>query len=317
MRLRMLAFAILAVDIGGGRMTGSAPWPVVHRVAPQPPGLGATAARIEYGQRCVVGEHLGRGEHSVEHQLMQRRQPPAGATDPIAQGGTVQRHALPCEDLCLAIQRQMLAELVDQHVRQQRLGCHAAVDRPLRRGGLHDGFLAGPAAITRPADHPDPQLRRDVVQHLGPVLADQVQRAAAAGADFIFDIDQLFDPRQVRRKRAAIASGRVGARRPAWRLRCRRLGRGHGRFHRGGLPWHRLLQVLDPVLQRFVAELLGTAAEAIALQRRDDQPLAFDLGQRRTQHLLQRRRIVGQRCGGGEHAPTLLRRCESEPMNPA
>jgi len=53
------------------------------------------------------------------------------------------------------------------------------------------------------------------------------------------------------------------------------------------------------------------------LKRRDDQALAFDLGQRRTQHLLQGGGIVGQACWDGEHIPTLNRRCESGPLNPS
>ena len=122
MRLRMLTLAIFAVDIGGGRMAWSAPWPIVERVAPQSPRLGASAAGIEHRERGVVGEHFGRGKHRTEHQVMQRRQPPAGAAYPIAQGGTVQRHALPGEDLRLAIQRQMIAEFVHQHMREQGLG---------------------------------------------------------------------------------------------------------------------------------------------------------------------------------------------------
>jgi hypothetical protein len=50
-------------------------------------------------------------------------------------------------------------------------------------------------------------------------------------------------------------------------------------------------------------------------QTRDQQPQSFDLGQRRMQDQLQRRGIVGQDRGGSEHARSLRRRCESEPMN--
>ena len=68
------------------------------------------------------------------------------------------------------------------------------------RGRLYHGFFAGPAAIARPAYHPDPELGRNVVQHLGPVLIDHMQCAAAAGADFGLDIDHLLDARQFRRQ---------------------------------------------------------------------------------------------------------------------
>ena len=88
-----------------------------------------------------------------------------------------------------AIERQVVSEFVDQHMRQQRLGGHAAIDRPLGRGRLHDRLLAGPTAIPRPPDYLDPELGRNVVQHLCPVLADRVQGTAATGTRFVFDID--------------------------------------------------------------------------------------------------------------------------------
>ena len=91
MRRRMLALAVLAIDIGSGRMSRPTPGPVVDRVAPQPSGLGASPPGIEHRQRGVVGEHLGRGQHGAQHQLMQRRQPPAGAAHPVAQCGAIQR----------------------------------------------------------------------------------------------------------------------------------------------------------------------------------------------------------------------------------
>ena len=99
----------------------------------------------------------------------------------------------------------MVSEFVDQHMRQQRLGGHAAIDRPLGRGRLHDRLLAGPTAIPRPPDYLDPELGRNVVQHLCPVLADRVQGTAATGTRFVFDIDHHLDPRQMRRQRATVA----------------------------------------------------------------------------------------------------------------
>ena len=81
---RMLRLAVLAVDIGGNRVTGSLPRPVVDRVAPEPSGLGAAIAGIEHGQCRVVSKHFGRGQNRAQHQLMQWGEPPAGTTDPIA-----------------------------------------------------------------------------------------------------------------------------------------------------------------------------------------------------------------------------------------
>jgi hypothetical protein len=211
MRLRMLALAILTIDVGSGGMPRPAPGPVVHGIAPQPPGLGASAPRIEHWQRGVVSEYSGRGEHGAQHQLMQRRQPPTSAANPVAQRRTVQRHTLAGEDLGLAIQWQMIAEFVDQDLGEQSLGGHAAVDRARGRRCLHHGFLAGATSVTRPADHPDPDLGGNVVQHLGAIFADQMQCAAAAGTGLVLDIDHLLDARQLGRQCTAIAFGRLGA----------------------------------------------------------------------------------------------------------
>ena len=93
-----------------------------------------------------------------------------------------------------------------------------------------------------------------------------MQCPAAARAELVLDIDHLLDARQFRRQRAAIAFGRLGARRTCSASPAR-IGDAAA-SSAADLLGHRLLQILDPVLHGFVAELLGTAAEAVALQRR-------------------------------------------------
>ena len=199
MGCRVLAFTVLTIGISGGRMTGSRPGTVVDSIAPQPSGLGAAAAWIQHRQGRVVGNHFRRGQNRAQDQLIQRLQPPAGTSDPVAQGGTIQFDALAREDLRLAIQRKVVGIFVDQHVRQQRLGRQPAVDWPLRRGCLHDGAFAGPAAIARPADHLNAYLRGDVIKHLGAVFADRMQRRTTATAGLVGDIDHDLHPRQMLR----------------------------------------------------------------------------------------------------------------------
>ncbi len=140
---RTRALAVLGIHVGGGRVRRAAPGPVIDRVAPQPSRLGPAAPRIEHRQGRVVGEQLVGRQHRAEHQVVQRRQPPAGPAHPIAERRAVQGHALPRQHLRLPIQRQGVAELADHHMRQQRLGGHAAIDGSLRRRGDDDGALAG------------------------------------------------------------------------------------------------------------------------------------------------------------------------------
>jgi hypothetical protein len=242
---------------------------------------------------------------------MQWSQPPTGPAHPVAQRRTIQRHTLASEDLRLPIQRQVVAVLADQHLGQQSLGGQAAINRTLRGWRLNHGPLAHPAAIARPADHAHPQLGGDIVQHLGAVFADPMQSSAATGAGFVVDIDDDLDTRQMPRQRTAVALGRFGG---TLRL-ARRRRRGGCRLQPGLLLGHRLRQILDPLLQGLVVELFGPAAKPIALQPGDQQLQTLDLGQRRAQDQLQRRRVVGQICGRGEHPNRLNYRYESVLMN--
>jgi hypothetical protein len=89
-------------------------------------------------------------------------------------------------------------------MRQQRLGRHAAVNRPVWRGRLHDGLFADPAAVTRTADDLHAELGGPVVQHFGAVFADRMQRCATARAGLVGDIDHDLDQRQMIRQRTAV-----------------------------------------------------------------------------------------------------------------
>jgi hypothetical protein len=98
---RTLVLAVVRVDVGRHREASTFPGTIVHRVAPQPAGLGPPAARIENRQRGVVGENLRRGQHCGEHQVVERCQPPAGAPDPVCQRRAVQLDALAFQHLRL------------------------------------------------------------------------------------------------------------------------------------------------------------------------------------------------------------------------
>jgi hypothetical protein len=185
-----------------GRTT---PRPVIDRVAPEAAGLGLAPARVQHRQRGVVGEDLARGQDRPQHQVIERPQPPAGAAHPGAQRRAVQRDALARQHLRLPIQRQGVAELADHHLDDQGLGRQAAVDRPCRGFGGHHDALAGAARIARAAGDAHAQLRGHDVELLGPLLADAVQGAAAAGARRGLDIDHHLVARQMRRQRTEVA----------------------------------------------------------------------------------------------------------------
>ena len=140
----MLALAVWAVDVGGGRMPRAFPGSRIDRVAPQPSGLGLATTGIEHREGGVISKDHRRRQYDRERQVIERAQPPAGPTHPVTQRRAVDRDALALQHLGLAaMQRQEVAELAAQHMHQQRFSCHAAINRPLWRKRLHDGIPAG------------------------------------------------------------------------------------------------------------------------------------------------------------------------------
>jgi hypothetical protein len=130
---------------------------------------------------------------------MQRAQVPGGIADPVCQRRAVQVDALTGINLGLAIERQMVGIFGYQDLGDRGLGRKAALDQPCRRRGLDDTILASPAGIFGPPGDQHPELRRDNVQPLTPVLADPVQLALAARTGPVADVDDDLNPRQMRR----------------------------------------------------------------------------------------------------------------------
>jgi hypothetical protein len=146
-------------------------------------------------------------------------------------------------------------------VGHQRLGRHAAIDRPLRRRGHHHGALAGPAGIARAPRDAHPQLRGHDVELLGAQIADAVHRTATAGARGVVGVDHHNVVRQMGRQRAVIAHGA----RAAWGMWPPGFTRILARLVLG----NRLLQILEPELQLVRGQLFGAAAELVVRQALD------------------------------------------------
>ena len=107
------------------------------------------------------------------------------------------------------------------------------------------------------------------------------------------------------RQRTAVALRRRGAQ--CWL----------SRFDLGRLLGERLLQILDPLVQRIVAELLRAAAKAVTQQTGDQHLQPRDLGLGFEQQDLQRRRILWQRGGGDGHRRTVNPQPVPHQLNPA
>ena len=208
------------------------------------------------------------------------------SSDPVGQGGAVQRDALTGEDLSLPVQRKMVGVLGDEHLGDGCVGRQAALDQPGRRGRLHHDVLARPAGIAGPADHHDLDLGRHDVEPFGDVLTDPVQRAGATGADPALDVDHALDPRQMSRQGAAVGPA---LRDPGGLLQRHRI------FSPSEAIRLDLLGFLQPEEKLVLRQALGTTAEAMTLQLPDDLAQAFALGTLRRQHGLEQAGIVRER----------------------
>ena len=105
----------------------------------------------------------------------------------------------------------MVGILGNQHLRDQRLGRQPALDDPWRRRRLDHRALARAAAVARPTCDQHPEGGRHDIEPLGNILADLVERTAAAGAVLALDVDDLLDPLEVRWQGAAVALARAVA----------------------------------------------------------------------------------------------------------
>lgn len=267
MRFWSLGFAIGSVDIGHQRRITAAPWPVVAGIGPDLAGLRSLAPWVEHRRRGLVGEQSLGSSQSLEDVIAQGAKIPCCPADPIGKGGSVKLDALTGIDLCLPVKRQVIGILGDQHLRDQRFGGDAAFDDPCRRRSLNDSVLARAAAIARTAGDQHAEGGRDTIEALGNILADLVERSAAAGAGLILDIDDLLDPFEMRWQRTAVGLARAIA-----------LGLGRCCITCCVHATQRGLDILQPKPELIRIELLGLTAEPVPLEGLDDRLQPLDPG---------------------------------------
>ena len=94
----------------------------------------------------------------------------------------------------------MIGILRDEDMGDGGLRWDAALNEPGGRRRLHHYLLAGPAGVFRPARHDHAELGWHDVEALGHIFADGMQRAPAAGAGLVLDVDDLLEARQVCRQ---------------------------------------------------------------------------------------------------------------------
>ena len=188
-------------------------------------------------------------------------QMPGGAANPVGERRTVERDALPGVDLRLTIERQMVCIFGDQHMGDGRLRRQTTFDQSRRGRRLDDGALAGAAGVLGTPRHQNTELSRNDVEPLGNVFADPMQRALAAWAGLVVDIDDGLDARQMCWQGAAVRAALSGClltfrRRTGFRFR-----------RRASLC---LLDLFERKQHLVFRERLGAPPEAVSLHLLDD-----------------------------------------------
>ena len=266
--LGVLAAASRRVMIDHDRRIGAAMAAVVAQNGPQIARLRLAAAGIENRRPSLVHEQAAGQLHQRAHALDDRREVEGCRSHPIGQNGAVEHDAVAREDLRLAVERHVLAELGDRHLRQQRLGGDAALDQMRGRRRLGDARAAIGTGVAGPHGLDDAILRRRYVEAARAVLADPNHQATAAGACEALWLDHALDARQMCGKGARGAAGsflRRRAPRAARAIVLALLDFGD-----------RDLEIFQNELQLIGIELLRTLPEARAFIFLDEQLQTFD-----------------------------------------
>lgn len=123
------------------------PWTIVARIGPQLPGLGSLAPWIEHRRRRFVGEQPLRPLQPLEEVIGQRTKIPGFRPSPVGQGGSIKLDTMAGVDLRLAVKRQVIGILDDQHLCDQRRGGNATLNDPSQCRSMHDSVLTRAAAL--------------------------------------------------------------------------------------------------------------------------------------------------------------------------
>ena len=225
--------------------------------------------------------------HGIGQGLQQRRR----LADPAGERRAVEIDPLAGEDPGLAVERQVITVLRDQHMRQKAGTGAAALDRPRRQRRLVEA-LAAAAGQARAYDAHHHETAGDVLQLLRDILAQPLETTAAGGTPLARRQHRLF-ARQMARQGAALRLPlRAG----------RRLGQ---RLRRSGD-----LFVFQPELElvegfRGGAEALPAQTRKLMLELPDQKIAVAQLDPRGQHHRLQRGDVIWQNLGFIEHDGTL------------
>lgn len=160
------------------RRIGAGERPIVAYIDPEPGDIGLALRHDRHGGVIAV-QPFG-GQHVSFDQPVKRHQREGSGTDLVGERRYAERHAFAGETLGLAVERLMLAVLLEQQHGEEAWACPSAWHDVERRRRLGDR-LAIPAGDLLPHGLDDLPRARDHLQRLGDILAEPRQPRAAAG----------------------------------------------------------------------------------------------------------------------------------------
>jgi hypothetical protein len=169
MALRMFASSVTRIVEHGRGRCPAGKGPIIAHIDPCPAGMGLALGQNRH-RRVVAVQALGR-QHIGFETIMERTKGVAAGAHLIGKRREAQRHAFTRIALGLAVQRLMLAELLEQD-HGQEIGAGEASRRHMEgRGRLADLLaIAAGELLAHMLDHLP--LPRNHLERLGDVLAE-------------------------------------------------------------------------------------------------------------------------------------------------
>lgn len=216
--------------------SGAAGLPVKEHVAAGPavgPKItlaGLAVAGGEIADRGFIHLDIATGHDSGADRLVDRTQPVGGERDPTHHGRAWEMDAVAgAVDLLLPVEREVIAELGDEDLREQARSREAAFLQALgQRGDDGHGVHFAAAHILAPDEPAAQEARGFVIEVFADFLADATP-LRRTGLDRR-GIEHFLDHRQVLGQPGAALTRRKWDRRAPWLLRCHGLGRFWGRL---------------------------------------------------------------------------------------
>lgn len=235
--------------------------PIIDTMGPELIKADLAASRIDHRHPGLVNMDPALTVDERQLPVVKSLEPPGCTLDPAHRRRAVEREAVTCQHLGLPVDRQIPGKALADDPRDERRGCHSALDHAPRRAGLDNPSVTRAAGIFGPNSGNDAQDSRHDIDRLADILADPVQAGIATGTLQAVWLDHFCHTRQMLGQRTDIAL------RPRPRARRRRIIIGR---NRGGRDLAQIPQVKPALVAEDCPCLFRTRAKEHGLVSRHE-----------------------------------------------